>query len=149
LKRTATNLRSRATKSGVSDNRKAQILRWADACDAAAAQGGGTLTDALKPAWTNERAETRRRWEEEETDVMPVEIPHPKNHKARIMRWMGHWPWSLFWTLLNDPIRRICKVLYKRMTIILVSIGQRQFAGVEDDFVIEEDENDGDNNAVE
>lgn len=142
LKRTATNLRSRASKKGVSDTRKAQIERWANALDAAAAQGGGVLTDALKPAWTNERADARRRWEEEETDVMPVEIPHPKDNKARIMRWMGHWPWSMFWTMLNDPIRRIAKMVYKRMTVILVSIGQRSFAGVEDDFVIEDNEDD-------
>lgn len=155
LKRTATNLRVRANRQGsspgggVSDTRKAQLIRWADALDAAAAQGGGTLTDALKPAWTNERADGMRRYQENETDVMPVEVPHPKNHKARIMRWIGHWPWSAFWTVLNDPIRRICKMLYKRMTIILVSIGQRQFAGVEDDFVIEEDENDSNNAAAE
>ena len=141
LKRTATELHRQArNRSDITSKRKEQMNRWADALNAAAAQGGGTLTDALKPAWTNERAERKQNWNDHRTNVMPLEIPHPKNNKARIMRWMGHWPWSMFWTILNDPIRRISKMVYKRMTIILVSIGQRQFAGVEDDFVIEDDD---------
>ena len=140
LKRTATNLRSRARKNDVADNRKTQLTRWADALEAAAAQGGGTLTDALKPAWTQERADNSRHWDSGDTDVMPIEIPHPKNHKARIMRWGGHWPWSMFWTLLNDPLRWIGKWIYKKMTVILVGIGMNAFKGVEDDFVIETDE---------
>jgi hypothetical protein len=140
LRNTAQRLRKRSTseRNGiVTPERKAQLVRWADACTAAAAQGGGELTDALKPAWTNSRDQGSYHYEAGERDVMPTVIPHPKDHKARILRWMGHWPWSLFWTLLNDPIRRIAKMLYKRMSIILVSIGQRSFAGTENDFVVE------------
>tara|TARA_Y100000034_G_scaffold103692_1_gene129575 strand:- start:45057 stop:45845 length:789 start_codon:yes stop_codon:yes gene_type:complete len=138
LKQTARDLRTRAGRQEIADARRVQLNRWASACEAAANAGGGTLTDALKPAWTQYRADRRRHWEENETDQMPVEIPHPKDHKARIMRWIGHWPWSMFWTILNDPLRRIGKAIYKRMTVILVAIGQKAFQGVEDDFVIEE-----------
>jgi hypothetical protein len=124
----------------VSDDRQAQLQRWADALENAAVMGGRELTDALKPAWTDYLAHTKQKFQQDETNMMPVEIPHPKDHKARIMRWMGHWPWSMLWTLINDPFRRICKMLYKRMTVILVDIAQEAFAGVEDDFVIEENE---------
>jgi len=140
LKRTAKDLRRRVNNESheFSPERKTQLMRWAAACDAAAAQGGGVLIDELKPAWTNSRSMSERyHYEDDEQDVMPTVIPHPKDHTARITRWMGYWPWSLFWTILNDPIRRICKWMYKRISVVLVSIGARSFDGTEDDFVVE------------
>jgi hypothetical protein len=38
--------------------------------------------------------------------------PSPKTHKSDIMTWMMLWPWSLGWTLLNDPIRKFFRHAY-------------------------------------
>src|SRR5262249_48149703 len=32
--------------------------------------------------------------------------PKVRDHKADVLTWMAFWPWSLLWTLLNDPVRR-------------------------------------------
>lgn len=34
------------------------------------------------------------------------------DYKARVIGWMMYWPWSAFWTMIDDPIRRICNRLY-------------------------------------
>lgn len=138
----ASTLRSRSRAGEIEQSKAEQLKRWADALETAAANGGGELTNALKPAWTNYRVVGARYWNNPKVDedYIPTEVPHPKNHKASIMRWGGHWPWSMFWALLNDPIRWVGKQIYKRMSILLVAIGQREFAGVEDDFMIEEDD---------
>ena len=41
--------------------------------------------------------------------------PSPRTHKADIMTWMVFWPWSLLWTLLNDPIRKFFRHCYYYM----------------------------------
>lgn len=41
--------------------------------------------------------------------------PEPSQHVDRILNWIGYWPISLLWTLINDPIRRIASWLYKTL----------------------------------
>ena len=48
--------------------------------------------------------------------------PSPRTHKADIMTWMMFWPWSLLWTLLNDPIRKFFRHCYYYMVSWLESI---------------------------
>lgn len=40
-------------------------------------------------------------------------IPSVKNRKADLVRWIVWWPFSAFWTLLNDPIRRAAEAIVK------------------------------------
>ena len=37
------------------------------------------------------------------------------NYKTRIITWVTYWPISMFWTLLNDPIKMLVKFLYHRV----------------------------------
>lgn len=41
--------------------------------------------------------------------------PVPNQHIDKIINWMAYWPLSLTWTLINDPIRRIARWLYKTL----------------------------------
>ncbi len=38
--------------------------------------------------------------------------PRLRDHKGQIITWMAYWPWSVFWTLLNDPIRWAFEEIY-------------------------------------
>jgi hypothetical protein len=40
-------------------------------------------------------------------------MPKAKDNKSEIVGWMVYWPWSAFWTILNDPIRRFYKMLVR------------------------------------
>jgi len=33
----------------------------------------------------------------------------------RVIFWMAYWPWSAFWTLLNNPLRWLYEEIYERM----------------------------------
>jgi hypothetical protein len=38
-------------------------------------------------------------------------IPKAADCKATIIGWMAYWPWSAVWTVIDDPIRRMYKML--------------------------------------
>lgn len=38
--------------------------------------------------------------------------PNATNHKSDIVRWAAYWPFSAFWTLLGDGIRRLWDFIY-------------------------------------
>ena len=39
-------------------------------------------------------------------------VAQPRAHKSRVVSLIAYWPWSLTWTLLNDPIRRAAKQIF-------------------------------------
>jgi len=57
--------------------------------------------------------------------------PLVRNHKGRVIAWMSYWPWSLFWTILNDPIRRLMRRIYYRIKGILQGISDRVFKDID------------------
>lgn len=63
-------------------------------------------------------------------------VPSPRDHKARIMIWMAWWPWSMLWTLLNDPIKRLFRAIYRALLTRLQKISERAFRRVDDDLVV-------------
>ncbi len=62
--------------------------------------------------------------------------PKLSNHKGRIMAWIAYWPFSMAYTLLNDPVRKIVRLIYHRMQGVYESISARVWAGTEDDFQV-------------
>lgn len=62
-------------------------------------------------------------------------VPSARDHKWRIMTWMAWWPWSMLWTLLNDPIRRIWRWVWKNLQKTFASIATSAFRSVDDDLV--------------
>lgn len=60
------------------------------------------------------------------------EKPVAKEHKGRILTWMIYWPWSLVWTILNDPIKKFFKYIFRKLQATYQRIADRAYAGVED-----------------
>lgn len=56
--------------------------------------------------------------------------PRPNDHKSTITTWMSFWPASLFWTLLNDPIRAAFRHIYASLVRTLQDISNSAYAGV-------------------
>lgn len=88
----------------------------------------GSIPDKLRPQWVEfleVQGSGRHR----------IEVrPRAREHKARILTWMTYWPWSLTWTVLNDPVRKAFLYIYRQIQDHLQEISDRAFRGVEDDF---------------
>ena len=52
-------------------------------------------------------------------------------NKRRFMIWMVYWPFSMVWTLLNDPIRKIFNWIYDRLAGMLQGMSDKMFNDVE------------------
>lgn len=73
----------------------------------------GVMTANLLPLW---------KAYEEEVSIkdwfghnLSITKPEPDQYKGRIVSWIIYWPPSMFWTILNDPIRKIGKAIYNWM----------------------------------
>ncbi len=48
-----------------------------------------------------------------------VKIPERfrlRKHKGRLMTWVGFWPVSFIWTMINDPIRKMSREIYRKLS---------------------------------
>lgn len=52
-------------------------------------------------------------------------------NKARITAWIGYWPWSLLWTLIDDPIRKMAEWLYATFKGWYEALQANAFKGVD------------------
>lgn len=57
--------------------------------------------------------------------------PRLSRHKSRIMLWMGYWPFSALWTLVNDPVKRFFRWAYARMVRVYEGITKSIFSKYE------------------
>lgn len=55
-------------------------------------------------------------------------------HKSMITGWMCYWPASAAWTLINDPVRRLFRAIYRYLASTLQGISDSVFADVKGDF---------------
>ena len=53
-----------------------------------------------------------------------MSIPTAASHKAQLFGWMAYWPWSALWTLLNDPFKRLFKLIVARLGKVYDKIAQ-------------------------
>jgi hypothetical protein len=61
-------------------------------------------------------------------------IPDVTENKAAILRWMTYWPFSMLFTLLNDPVRRLFEWVYESLGKTLQAMANRAFRGTENDL---------------
>ena len=85
------------------------------------------VPEALQPKWKECLAIAEGRGK---LDVHPL-VAH---HKAHVLRWMSYWPWSLFWTILKDPVRKAFLSIYYHISEYLQEISDKAFKGVEADL---------------
>ena len=80
----------------------------------------GTMTEGMLPLWKEvEESFIYSDWFGRRIGITK---PEPEQFKNRIISWIVYWPPSLFWTLLNDPLRRIGQLIYEAVTKSLKSI---------------------------
>jgi hypothetical protein len=85
----------------------------------------GSIPESLQEDWQAYLKSRKRR----------VEIrPKARRHKGRILMWMAYWPWSMFWTILNDPVRKAFRFIFHHIHDYLQEISDNAFKGVEQDF---------------
>jgi len=53
--------------------------------------------------------------------------PQVSQHKSDLLFWATYWPWSAFWTLLNDPIKYAWEAIYNTFGAGLQKITDRMF----------------------
>jgi len=56
-------------------------------------------------------------------------VPQAKENKSRITAWMSFWPWSCFWFLINDPIRRAFRAIFDYLQTRYQMIADKAFSG--------------------
>lgn len=57
-----------------------------------------------------------------------VKIPfQAKDYRSDILMWMTWWPFSAFWTIINDPVRKAFEWIFDRMEGTFNRISQRVF----------------------
>jgi hypothetical protein len=88
----------------------------------------GAIPAELQPIWLARLEASGRRGRR-------IEVrPRARQHRSRIVFWMAYWPWSLVWTVLNDPVRKACHLIYQHAHDYLQEISNNAFRGVEHDF---------------
>lgn len=53
--------------------------------------------------------------------------PQVSEHKGDILMWMTYWPFSGIWTLINDPVRRAFRAIYRSISTTLQAMSDRLF----------------------
>lgn len=56
-----------------------------------------------------------------------IENPQANNHKALITTWITHWPVSLVWTLINDPIKKLINHIFESIKSVFQKISDKVF----------------------
>jgi hypothetical protein len=85
----------------------------------------GPIPESQQQQWLEYLASRKRK----------IEIrPKARRHKSRILVWMAYWPWSLFWTMLNDPVRKAFRYIFHHIHDYLQEISDNAFKGVEEDL---------------
>ncbi len=56
------------------------------------------------------------------------DAPKVSDYQYVIIRWMTYWPFSMVWTLINDPVRRIFNRIYCLVQKQMQSLSDRMFA---------------------
>ena len=67
------------------------------------------------------------------------EPPQVTEHRGDIIRWMTYWPFSLLWTILNDPVRRLFEFLYNLVGAKMQAISDQLFKGTKSDYLTREE----------
>jgi len=92
-----------------------------------AALSTGVMDPAIKELW-------RKYLDNEYYGSRRLRKPLVSRNKGRIVAWMTYWPWSGLWTLINDPVRRTFRFLYRRISTTLQRMSDKMFADIESEL---------------
>lgn len=60
--------------------------------------------------------------------INTIEVPKASYNKYRIMSWMYYWPFSAFWTLINEPLKKSFEYVYGKIAGSFDAISNKMFA---------------------
>ena len=83
---------------------------------------GTTIPPELETEWFNHIGIHRYH-----SDGILCYKPRLRDHKSQIITWIAYWPWSVFWTLLNDPLRWAFEEIYAMITGWFQSVADDAF----------------------
>ena len=55
-------------------------------------------------------------------------IPKGADNKNRILTWMSYWPFSMFWTIINEPFRKVFRYIYSKIEGIYDKMAKSVFS---------------------
>lgn len=58
--------------------------------------------------------------------------PRARDNKARILTWTIYWPWSFVWTIIDDPLKKLFKYIYKKLQAVYQKIADKVYVGVDE-----------------
>lgn len=61
-------------------------------------------------------------------------IPEASKNKSLIVSWIIHWPISLIWTMINDPVRKFVSFMFEKIKGIFQRMSDSIFSSVKKDF---------------
>ena len=56
------------------------------------------------------------------SDLQSIKLRY---HKARILIWIGYWPFSMLWVMLDDLLHAIVTEVYERLQVVFRAIADR------------------------
>lgn len=108
------------------------------------------LNDDVRYNFSTRKRDFYKRYELKEDQPVPKELqndwveylniqnvvitPQVADNKSKIITWMVYWPWSFFWTILNDPIRRLFRRIYNNLREFYQKMSDKVFADVKNDL---------------
>lgn len=60
--------------------------------------------------------------------------PAASQNKSKIISWISHWPISMLWTLLNDPIKKLLNYIFECIKNVFQKMSNRIFKQAMQDF---------------
>jgi len=58
--------------------------------------------------------------------------PAVGENRWRIMSWMAYWPWSMTWTVVNDPVRKVFRRIFDRLRAVYQRIVDSAYEGFDE-----------------
>ena len=59
-------------------------------------------------------------------------VTQARDHIGNILTWIAYWPWCLIWTLIDDPIRRFSRFVWRTLSSAMQGIADREHAKYDD-----------------
>jgi len=93
-------------------------------------------TSMLLPdgTWSEKMKESFARAVASQWDPRIEVYPQVAQHKQQIYLWLCYFPWSLIWTLIDDPVRRAFKWIYGEIRQALQRISDDAWADTKNDM---------------
>ena len=82
----------------------------------------------------NKKESLMKRIETEGNGIRDYDIPKARRNKSRIISWMSYWPFSAFWTLINEPVKKMFKQIYSKIEKIYEKMSDKIFADIKKDI---------------